>query len=239
VTYETPSLSLIFLMYNEEENIGPALDEALDWCNAHLADWEIVVVDDGSTDQSAAVVREYIAREPRISMVANPQNRGMGGAMSPGIRAATKDYLIFFPADLQVPVAELDVMLPCLKSADIVLTIYNKRPSTAWRAVMSRSFRNYMFLLAEMNFLLEGLYLYPTELARQIEPLIRANTFFYSFELIKRGMERGAVACTTTISNRPRFKGTSKVANSRTIFRVVGEVVDYRVRRLAERITRG
>lgn len=234
--YESPSLSLIFLMYNEEDNIGPALDEAIAWCETHLRDWEIVVVDDGSTDSSAARVQEYIARDARIRMVANPQNRGMGGAMAPGIRAAAKEYLIFFPADLQVPVAELDVMLPCLKSADIVLTVYNRRHSTAWRAVMSRTFRNYMFLFAEMRFQLEGLYLYPTELARQIEPLIRANTFFYSFELIKRGMERGAVACTTTISNRPRLSGTSKVANSRTIFKVLGEVVEYRARRTAERL---
>ena len=103
----TPSVSLIYLCLNEQEALPRTLDEALAYCRAQLPDWEILVVDDGSTDQSADIVRRYGATEPRVRLLQHPRNLGMGAGLKTGIGAATKDYFCMLAADGQIPAAEL------------------------------------------------------------------------------------------------------------------------------------
>ncbi|MCE5231361.1 glycosyltransferase family 2 protein, partial [bacterium] len=81
--------------YNCEKWLGPALDSLIAQTRA---DWEAVVVDDGSTDDSAAVAREYAARDPRIRLVQQP-NGGVGSARNHGAREAKGRRLVFFDAD--------------------------------------------------------------------------------------------------------------------------------------------
>jgi glycosyltransferase involved in cell wall biosynthesis len=227
----TPSLSLVYLMYNEEENIAAALDEGLSYARADLDDWEIVVVDDGSSDGGAAIVQRYAALEPRIRLVQHAVNRGMGGGMASGIRHATKDYFVFLPSDGQVEAVELRKMLPMLADAEVVLTVYQRRADTRTRIVMSRGFRGFLRVAAGIRFELEGLYLFPTSLGRELVDEVRGDTFFFSFQLIQGAIERGARTTLTTIVCKPRLAGASKVANPKRIKKIVGEVMDYRRRR--------
>jgi glycosyltransferase involved in cell wall biosynthesis len=230
----TPSLSIIFLMYNEEGNIGAALDQALEFGATDLDDFEIVVINDGSTDRGPAIVAERMATEPRIRLVNHEVNGGMGAGMRSGIAAAEKEYLCFFPADLQLEPIELRKMLPLLAGVDVVLTVYPHRHSTFGRAVMSRAFRDYLMLAANIQFQLEGLYLFPTALAKELLPKIACNTFFFSFELIQRALEGGATSALTTIEVKPRLSGSSKVTGFSRVKRVAGEVWAYRARRRNE-----
>lgn len=234
-TPATPSISLVFLMYNEEPNIAAALDEALEYAEARLDDWEIIVVDDGSTDGSAGIVRGYVEANPKVRMLQHPKNRGMGAGMMTGAAASTKDYWVMMASDRQVPVAELDKLIPLLDEADIVLTVYGNRPNSLARTIMSRSFRVYMWALADIRFQLESFVLFPTALGREITPSMRCDTFFFSFEIVQRAIERGYRVATATIASKPREHGESKVANVKQILRVAREVREYRERRAAER----
>lgn len=233
----TPSLSLVYLMYDEEENVGRVLDEALAYCRTELDDWEIIVVDDGSSDAGPDIVRALAADEPRLRLVQHETNLGMGAGMASGIAAGTKDVFCMFPADGQLAPTELRKMLPLLAGADIVLTVYPHRHSTAGRAVMSRVFRDVLALGAGMHFQLEGLYLFPMDAAKRIAPRVGAQTFFFSFELIQRGLEEGLTWALTTIDVRARLSGGSKVANVKRVRRIVDEVRDYRRRRASESST--
>lgn len=232
--FTPPSLSLIYLMFNEEENIVPVLQEGIAWALANLSTWEIVVIDDGSTDQGAARVRELAATEPRIRLVQHPENRGMGGAMKTGVTHARCDYFVFLPSDGQVEARELSKMVPLLIGTDIVLTVYERRADTLQRILMSRALRDYMLVAARIRFLLEGLYLYPTKLAQELVPSIPADSFFFSFELVQRGLDRGQRYVITVITCKPRLSGSSKVTGYKRIFRVGRDVWDYRQRRLSE-----
>lgn len=234
LTFPIPSLSLVFLMYNEAENIGAVLQEALGYCRQELDDWEILVVDDGSTDDGPEVVRQFMADEPRIRLVQHEQNQGMGGGMRTGIAHVRHDYFVFFPADGQIDPWELTRMVPLLAGGDIVVSVYPHRHSTLQRAVMSRAFRDFMQFAANIRFQLEGLYLYPTAAAREFIPLVRGRTFFVSFDLIQRGVESGLRVVTTTIDVRPRLSGSSKVTKPGSILKVAREVWEYRERRRAE-----
>ena len=106
----TPSLTLVYLCLNEQEALPRTLDEALAYCTSALEDWEIIVVDDGSSDQSAAIVRAYAAREPRVRLLQHARNLGMGAGLKTGISGSTKAYYCMLAADGQIPAAELAKM---------------------------------------------------------------------------------------------------------------------------------
>jgi glycosyltransferase involved in cell wall biosynthesis len=230
-----PSISLVLLMYNEEPNIAAALDETLAWARGRLDDWEVIVVDDGSSDGGPAIVERYVRDEPRVRMVRHAKNRGMGAGMTTGTAEARKDYVVVMASDLQVPVAELDKLIALLDQADIILTVYGNRPNNLARTVMSRGFRLYMRALADIRFQLESFVLIPTAIAHELLPSIRCDTFFFSFEIVQRAIEQGYTVATATIASRPRLHGESKVATTGRIKQVAGEVLEYRRRRRSER----
>lgn len=233
-----PSLSLIYLCWNEEAALGRTLAEALAWCASFQGDWEIVVVDDGSTDGSAEIVRQLAVSEPRLRLLQHDHNRGMGAGLRTGIAAAQMSHFCMLAADGQIPTAELDKMLPLLTQAPIVLSTYGNRPNNALRTAISRGFRWYMGLLVGVDFALEGTYLFPVALARDEIGLDRigAQTFFFSFELIARALQRGHRVADAVISCRQRTEGGgSRVANAARIKRVAAEVISLRRRLQQER----
>jgi dolichol-phosphate mannosyltransferase len=230
---QQPSISLIYLCLNEERSLPAVLQEAQDYCVKGLRDWEILLVDDGSTDRSAEIVREFAQREPRIRLIQHPRNLGMGAGLRTGIAASTKDYFCMLAADGQIAPWQIDKMIPGLASAPIVLSTYVRRPDEWYRIVLSRGFRLYMRGAVGVSFALEGTYLFPTALARDEIGLdsIGAETFFFSFELVARALQRGIAVADSVIECRPRTDGTpSRIANLKQIQRVAGEVWQFRLR---------
>jgi glycosyltransferase involved in cell wall biosynthesis len=234
---EPVSLSLIYLCWNEEASLQATLQEAATWCQAAearapgdpraLERTEILLVDDGSTDRSAEIVRAFAQDEPRVRLLQHGENRGMGAGLKTGISAATCSHFCMLAADGQIPPGEVDKLLPLLQQAPIVTSTYGNRPNDAIRTFISRSFRLYMRALVGVSFKLEGTYLFPVALARDEVGLqtIGADTFFFSFELITRAMQRGHQVAHGTIASRQRTDGSpSRVANLKRIQRVAAEV---------------
>ena len=228
-----PALSLIYLCLNEEKSLHATLEEAVVFCATDLTDWEIVVVDDGSTDASADIVRAWTLREPRVRLLQHGRNMGMGAGLKTGISQATKAYFCMLAADGQIPAVELRKMIPALAHAPIVLSTYGNRPNNWARTAMSRGFRIYMRALVGVDFALEGTYLFPVALAKDEIGLaaIGADTFFFSFELIVHAIRRGYAVADTVIGSRERSDGSgSRVANLKQISRVASEVLAFRQR---------
>lgn len=95
-----PKVSVVMPVYNAAATIVPTLDSAL---SQDLDDFEILCVNDCSTDDSAAIIADIAARDPRIRLLDNPQNLGPGGSRNAGIRAARGDYVFFLDADDDLP----------------------------------------------------------------------------------------------------------------------------------------
>ncbi|MFD1875565.1 glycosyltransferase [Hymenobacter bucti] len=115
-------LSLIIPAFNEALRIGPTLRGAHRFLAARPASFEIIVVDDGSTDDTVALVTALAGELPGLRVLCSPANRGKGHAVRLGMRAATGSIRVFADADGSTPIAELDALLRALAAgADIAI----------------------------------------------------------------------------------------------------------------------
>jgi len=115
-----PELSLVFPVFDEADNIGKVLDDAVALAPRLAGSFEIVVVDDGSRDGSAAIVEAWREREPRIALVRHEANRGYGAALRAGLREARGELVFFSDADLQFDLDEISTLLAHATEFDVV-----------------------------------------------------------------------------------------------------------------------
>ena len=119
-TLARPDLSLVFPVFDEEDNIGQLLEQVLETAPRLALDFEIVIVDDGSRDASAEVVEAVRNGEPRIRLLRHESNRGYGAALRAGLREARGNLVFFSDADLQFDLDELSTLLHHAHEFDIV-----------------------------------------------------------------------------------------------------------------------
>jgi glycosyltransferase involved in cell wall biosynthesis len=115
-------LSVIIPAFNEAQRIGPTLRGVHRFLAARPASFEIIVVDDGSTDDTVALVTALAAELPGLRVLCCPANRGKGHAVRLGMRAATGEVRVFSDADGSTPIDELDALRRALAAgADIAI----------------------------------------------------------------------------------------------------------------------
>src|SRR5947207_2879849 len=120
----TPQLTLIFPCYNDERRLPASLDQVREFLDASGLSYEILVVDDGSQDGTAAVARAAASRCPdgQVRVLRYEQNQGKGFAVAYGGRQARGESVLFTDADLSTPIEELNRFLPFLEQGyDVVI----------------------------------------------------------------------------------------------------------------------
>lgn len=114
--------SIIVPAYNESARIGDSLEKILRHASEQGWNAEIIVVNDGSTDSTAEIVRGYAARSPAIQVLENPGNRGKGYSVRSGMLHANGDILLFSDADLSSPIEEASKLFRAIRDgADIAI----------------------------------------------------------------------------------------------------------------------
>ena len=108
------SISVFFPCYNDARTIGTLVTEADAELRALTDDYEIIVVNDGSADESAAVLQELGTRVDRLTVITHPTNGGYGAALRSGFRRATKELVFYTDGDGQYDVGELPLLLMLL-----------------------------------------------------------------------------------------------------------------------------
>ena len=106
------TLTVFFPMWNEEEYIDRAVGAAREACESLIAageieDYEILIIDDASTDATGRIADEMAAADPRVRVVHHPKNRKLGGALKTGFAEATGDLVLYSDADLPFDMDEL------------------------------------------------------------------------------------------------------------------------------------
>ncbi len=106
--------SIIIPAYNEGERIRPGLDQVLEYLRRESWNAEVIVVNDGSRDQTPDIVREYQSRYPCVRLVENPGNRGKGYSVRNGMVSANGSKLLFTDADMSSPIKEAAKLMAAL-----------------------------------------------------------------------------------------------------------------------------
>ncbi|MEZ5965549.1 MAG: glycosyltransferase family 2 protein [Planctomycetota bacterium] len=112
------SLSVVLPAYNEEENIEKQTRACLDFLREHFADYEVVVVNDGSRDRTGEIVARLMAEDSHVKTVVHPTNYGYGRALADGFKAARCDLVFYTDSDNQFDVRELKESMPLVKGPD-------------------------------------------------------------------------------------------------------------------------
>jgi dolichol-phosphate mannosyltransferase len=207
-----PSLSLVLPAFNEEDGIRQAVAEADAALAALCEDYEVLVVDDGSSDATAAVVEDESVSRPHVRLVRHRQNRGYGAALRTGFTAARCELVAFTDADCQFHLEDLGRLLPL--TADFPVAVgYRIGRKDPWR----RRFLSGGFNLVVRALLGTGvrdcdcaLKVFRRDVLAELLP--ESNGFFVNAEMLARARQRGYAVAEAGVRHRPRIRGVSKVS---------------------------
>ena len=223
------SFSIFFPMYNERDNIAATLTQALKVLpSLGFPDYEILVVDDGSKDGSADVVREFMRRDPHVRLVQHPRNLGYGAALRTGFTSASSDLVFYTDSDLPIDLSEIRRTLPHVGEADLVIGYRIRRFDTPRRALYSRVYNFLMRVLfgvrvRDVNFSFKLV-------SRRVLDSIKlsAETVFIDGQLLAEARRIGARIVELPIDYQPRRVGTSSFNSLRAAADTLFEMLRYR-----------
>lgn len=153
-----PTYSVVIPAYNESARLGTSLEKVLAYVHARGWDAEVIVVDDGSRDNTAEIVLGFAAKDPIVRLVRNPGNHGKGYSVRNGMLSAEGEVLIFSDADLSSPIEESAKLLEALQGADIAIGSRWLRTETQiqrqplHRQIFGRIFNLLMRLILGLHF---------------------------------------------------------------------------------------
>ena len=227
-----PTLSIFFPMYNEEENILPAIDAARVVCRelverGELATYELIVVDDASTDATGKIADELAAADPLIRVVHHPVNRKLGGSIKTGFAASTGDLILYTDADLPFDMQELAkaVRIQRLYEVDIVSAYRLDRTTEGIARALYTHVYNLLITsifgvrFRDVNFAFK---LCRRTIFDQIE--LKSEGSFIDAELIIRATRHGYRILQFGVDYFPRIRGESTLASSGVIVTILKEM---------------
>ena len=215
------SLSLVLPAHNEEENIGIVIDRAFEILPGFADDFEIIVVNDGSRDRTAAIIDELGRNHPEVRPHHHAVNRGYGGALTTGFKASTGDYVMFMDADRQFDIVDLGLLRPFIGKFDIVAGFRKERNDPFVRRMNAEIFN----LAVRALF---GVHLHDIDCAFKVfrGDQIRAIELTESGALINTEMQaklrrQKASIQQVAVNHYPRVAGTATGGNLRVVFRAM------------------
>ncbi len=137
---ERPSITAFFPAYNDQDTIGMVVEKAISVLEELTDDYEVIVIDDGSTDQTGQVIREIMERNPRVRLICHQFNRGYGAALRSGFGAATKDLVFYTDGDGQYDVSELKSLYVKRDEADVINGYKIKRNDPFYRILLGKAY---------------------------------------------------------------------------------------------------
>ena len=222
-----PSLSVVIPMYNEEAYVARSVAAARAVLEEMGADWEIVIVDDASTDATGARADRLAAADRRVRVIHNPVNRCLGGTLRAGYAAATKDLVFYTDADLPIDFGQLPraVRLLEYQQADLLAGYRFDRTSEGLhRALYTIGYHVLIRLLfglriRDVNFAFK---LFRRSLLQRIE--LKSEGSFIDAELLLRARKAGAVMIQLGLDYFPRTRGPSKLSSAGVITAILQEM---------------
>lgn len=213
-------LSVVVIAFNEEPCIAPVVTELVSALDASRIGYEVVLVDDGSSDGTLAAMRALAADSPRLRVVALDRNRGIGAALRAGFDAARGTHVTWLPADGQIPPQVVIDLFRRRHEATMLTTVYRTRDDAWYRHVISGSLNRLIQLRTGRVAKSGGNYLFERAAWIACAPppddsMMLSTAFRHNLRNHDQSILEVEIDC------RARVAGSSKVLNPRTIWRTL------------------
>ena len=143
-----PGLSVFFPAYNDSGTIASLVITAVQSASKLTPNYEVIVVDDGSSDSTAQILSELARVYPRLKIVTHPVNRGYGGALRTGFASASKDVIFYTDGDAQYDPSEMELLWPMMTAGvDLVNGYKISRSDPLHRIVIGRIYHHTVKIL--------------------------------------------------------------------------------------------
>lgn len=242
----TQSVSLLSWAYDEEALIEGFLDRAVALLEGAVEDWEIVVVDDGSTDRTGAILDDYARREPRLRVLHNDRNRNVGYSCHKAIQAARHEFLFWQTVDWGYDLTELPRFLELTRYYDVVQgirptpirllsyipvirSIYRvrTRSDNFQKAIVSLGNYYLLRILFGVRFHdFQNITIYRSKQLQACE--LSGNSSFINPECLLRVYEQGARFIEVPVPFIPRSQGKAKGTRLTSILRSIRDILSAR-----------
>lgn len=218
------SLSIFFPAYNEGANIAATILDAFEYAPKVSEKFEVIVVNDGSTDDTEIIVKSLINQYPNLVLVNHKKNLGYGEAVKTGIKASRYDWIFFTDSDRQFHFDELPAFVKHREKADIVIGRRLKRRDPIIRIILAQIF------LKLWNFLLFGIWLrdidcayklFPSRILKNIK-LVTGSAITIT-ELMVKTKKAGYTVYQTPVTHYFRKHGVQTGSNPKVILKALRE----------------
>ena len=217
-------ISVILPAYNEEANISTTIRRAIDYLSQTVADYEIIVVNDGSHDKTEQIVYWLTQLHPQVRLITHAHNKGYGAALVTGFTSTRKELAFFMDSDGQFNISDLALLLPHISNHDAVLG-YRKERQDRWMRILNATCWK---LLIRLFF---GVRVKDVDCAFK---LFRADFFhqtrlettgaMINTEIMFKWMQQGLTYTEVPVQHLPRLAGRATGAKISVIIRALQEL---------------
>jgi glycosyltransferase involved in cell wall biosynthesis len=207
------SISIVIPALNEEVVVEGVVRDIAKQVAASFTDYEIILIDDGSTDKTGDIMDKLATELPNVRAIRNPQNIGLGSSYQRGLAEARCDYLMMLCGDGGMPAASLPPIFAAVGSADIVLPFITnlKQIKSRVRFFTSRTYTNLLNLLFGQKIkYYNGLPVHRVDLLRQLR--INSSGFGFQGEILTKLLRSGCSMTEVGVLGAEMTKNSSAVS---------------------------
>ncbi|MEW6599723.1 MAG: glycosyltransferase family 2 protein [Nitrospirota bacterium] len=214
-------VSIIMPSLNEEQNVRAAITDTLRAMDEFEIDGEIVVINDGSTDRTGAIVKEAMAKDSRIRLISHDKPEGIGASFWDGVRNAKGDIVTMIPGDNENDPWETLQYYRLLEHVDMVIPfVFNREVRSLFRNALSYVYR----FIINTTFLVNFNYTNGTILYRKSildELTVSSTGFFFQTDILIRSAKRGYLFAEVPYRLNMRSSGKSKAVSFPSLMKVM------------------
>lgn len=219
-----PELSIFFPFWNEEKNIEDVVNKAIPVAKEVAEEWEILIIDDGSMDQTLEKAEKLSRENPNVKVVSHSPNRGYGAALKEGFENSKYKYIVFTDGDGQFDFSEVKNFVEEIENYDIIIGYRKKRKDNFIRHILmnmlkvwDRIFFGFWFKDIDCGFKM-----FKKEAVEKITPL-RSEGAMITTEILAKSVRKKLKIKQVEVNHYPRKFGDQSGANLPVIIRAILE----------------
>lgn len=223
------SISFIFPMYNEAENIEDTINRASALAKEICGDYEIIIADDASTDGGADIVDRIASADGHVKSIRLRKNTKFGGALKAGLASASKDMIVYTDSDFPAKEEDIKKAVSLLDGADVV-TAYSLvvKDASLKRIIMSKGYNFLVQLLFGLKIrdINSGLKVYRKEVIQGLN--LKSHSPFIDVEIFAEAKRRGCKIKQYGLIFELRTKGNSTISRIDVVLATFWDMLKYR-----------